>query len=68
MPFVQSSVLKTVRYDAAARTLTVRFRVSDRTYVYEGVPQEIYDGLIFSDSLGTYFNAHIRDRFRCREV
>lgn len=68
MPFIQSSVLKTVRYDAAARTLTVTFRLSGRTYVYEDVPQEIYDGLIFSDSLGAYFNAHIRDRFRFHEA
>jgi hypothetical protein len=32
------------------------------------VPQEVYDGLIFADSLGTYFNAHIRDCFACREL
>jgi len=68
MPFVQSSVLTAVRYDAATRTLTATFRASGRTYVYENVPQELYDGLIFSDSLGAYFNAHIRDRFRFHEA
>lgn len=68
MPFVQSSVLKTVRYDAATRTLTATFRASGRTYVYADVPQDVYDGLIFSDSLGTYFNAHIRDRYRFHEA
>ena len=29
----------------------------------EDVPQEVYDCLIFADSLGAYFNADIRDRF-----
>jgi hypothetical protein len=32
------------------------------------VPQEIYDSLIFADSLGVYFNAHIRDHFPFREI
>lgn len=68
MPFIQSSALKSVRYDATARTLTATFRVSGRTYVYEDVPQEVYDALIFSDSMGTYFNTHIRDHFRSRET
>ena len=49
-------------------TLTATFRVSGRTYVYEDVPQEVYDALIFSDSMGTYFNTHIRDHFRSRET
>ena len=68
MPYVQSSALEQVRYDNAAHTLYATFRDTGRTYVYEHVPQELYDGLIFSDSLGRYFNAHIRDRFPYREV
>jgi hypothetical protein len=68
MPYVQSTALEQVSYDEAAHTLRARFRNSGRTYIYHDVPQELYDGLIFSDSLGAYFNAHIRDRFDFEEL
>ncbi len=68
MPYVQSSALERVTYDDQAHTLCATFRETHRTYVYLDVPQEIYDGLIFADSLGRYFNSHIRDRFPYREV
>jgi len=68
MTYVQSSAIEQVSYDADAQTLVATFRDSGKTYVYADVPEEIYDGLLFSDSLGTYFNAHIRDRFPSREI
>ncbi|HKQ45920.1 MAG TPA: KTSC domain-containing protein [Rhizomicrobium sp.] len=68
MPYVQSAALEQVSYDENAHTLCATFRDTHRTYVYEDVPQEIYDGLIFADSLGRFFNAHIRDRYPVREV
>jgi hypothetical protein len=68
MPYIQSSALEQVSYDEAEHTLCATFRDSRRTYIYDEVPQEVYDGLIFADSLGTYFNAHIRDCFACREL
>ena len=68
MAYVQSSALEQVSYDARAHTLRATFRENGRTYIYQEVPQELYDGLIFADSLGAYFNTHIRDRFPCREI
>jgi KTSC domain len=68
MTYVQSAALQSVSYDQAAYALTATFRASGRTYVYEDVPQELYDGLIFSDSIGAFFNDHIRDRFRFHQV
>ena len=68
MPYVQSSALEQVSYDERAHTLRATFRETHRTYVYEDVPVEIYDGLIFADSLGRYFNCHIRDHFPFHEV
>jgi len=68
MAYVQSSALEQVSYDEKAHTLRATFRETHRTYVYEHVPQEIYDGLIFADSLGRYFNAYIRDRFPVHEA
>jgi hypothetical protein len=68
MPYVQSSALERVSYDDKAHTLRATFRESGRTYVYEDVPQAIYDRLLFADSMGSYFNAHVRDRFSFHEV
>jgi hypothetical protein len=68
MPYVQSSALERVSYDKAAHTLRATFRNCGRTYVYDGVPQEIYDGLILAESLGNYFNCHIRGRFPFRDL
>jgi hypothetical protein len=68
MPYVQSSALEQVSYDERAHTLSATFRQTGRTYIYREVPQELYDGLIFADSLGAYFNTHIQGRFPFREI
>lgn len=68
MPYVQSAALELVTYDEATHTLRARFRQSGRTYAYYDVPQDLYDSLIFADSLGAFFNAHIRDQFDFEEV
>ena len=65
---MQSSALEQVIYDPAAHTLRATFRDSGRTYIYRGVPQDVYDGLIFADSIGTFFNAHIRNNFDFEEL
>jgi hypothetical protein len=68
MTYVQSSAIEQVSYDPDARTLIATFRETGRTYMYADVPVEVYDSLLFSDSLGAYFNTHIRDRFPYREI
>jgi hypothetical protein len=68
MPFLQSAALKSVFYDESRHSLRATFRDTGRTYVYEGVPQELYDRLLFAESIGAFFNRHIRDSFRFREV
>jgi hypothetical protein len=68
MTYVQSSALEQVIYDPAAHTLRMTFRDSGRTYIYRDVPQDVYDGLIFANSIGTFFNAHIRDNFDFEEL
>jgi hypothetical protein len=68
MPYVQSSALEQVSYDEVGHTLCATFRETGRTYIYEDVPQEVYDSLLFADSLGAYFNSHIRDHFSYREI
>ena len=68
MPYVQSAAIQSLSYDEAAHDLRATFRDSGRTYVYHDVPQELYDALLFADSLGRFFNRHIRDRFPVEEI
>jgi KTSC domain len=68
MVYVQSTAIEQVAYDPKAHVLKAKFRESGRIYAYRDVPQELYDGLLFADSLGAYFNAHIRDNFDCEEL
>jgi len=60
---VTSSTLASVGYDAPSRTLEIEFR-NGRVYQYFDVPQEVYEGLLSADSVGRYFIAQIRDRYR----
>jgi hypothetical protein len=68
MTYVQSSALEQISYDPCSQTLRATFRDCGRTYAYDDVPEEVYDGLLFADSLGAYFNAHIRDQFPFRKL
>lgn len=68
MAYVQSSALEQLSYDGATQILRATFRGSGRTYLYRGVPQEIYDSLIFADSIGAFFNTYIRDRYPVEEI
>lgn len=68
MAYVQSTAIEQISYDAEAQVLRATFRGTGRSYAYRHVPQELYDGLIFADSLGGYFNAHIRNHFDCEEL
>jgi hypothetical protein len=67
MPYVQSAALEQVSYDEASHSLRATMRDGHRTFVYEEVPQDVYDGLIFADSISRYFNAHIRGQFPYHE-
>jgi len=68
MPYLESSALASVWYDAKHNTLRATFRDTGRTYVYEGVTPEEYEALMAADSKGAWFNLHIRDSHSFREV
>ncbi len=60
---VQSLAIEAIAYDERARILTARFRDSGKVVIYEQVPQEIYDGLLFAHSISGYFSEKIEGRF-----
>ncbi len=61
-----SHAIEAVAYDETSRVLRARFRGSGETVTYEGVPQELYDRLIFADSIGGFFRDHIEGSFPVR--
>ena len=68
MPFVQSVSIEAVAYDETARRLRAKFRSDGRVVVYENVPPDVYDSLIFADSLGSYFREHIEGAYPARII
>lgn len=65
---VQSTNILSIGYKADTQTLIVKFRVSGQTYEYLNVPQTLYEGLMASESKGTYLNDNIRSQFNYRRV
>lgn len=68
MPFVQSLAIEAVAYDEAAHLLRAKFRGDGRVIIYENVPQDVYDALIFAESMGTYFRDHIEGAYPARVI
>lgn len=67
MPYLQSDTIEAVSYDEQAHLLTIRFRTDGQAIIYKGVPQEVYDSLIFADSISEYFDTHIAGIYRERD-
>jgi hypothetical protein len=56
---VSSSLLSSVGYDPADQLLEVELQ-DGKIYQYTDVSAETYQGLMAADSLGRYFNHHVR--------
>ncbi len=61
---ILSTNLLSAGYDAEKRIIEVAFRGG--VYIYEDVPQEVFDGLVKSPSAGQFFNDNIRFAYRYR--
>jgi hypothetical protein len=64
MPFFNSSAVKRAEYDPTTKRLEIWFP-EGHSYIYCGVTEQVYQGLLHTPSKGTYFNARIRDFYRC---
>ena len=62
-----STVIRSFDFSPERRELTVEF-VIGRRYVYLDVPEAEAQALRGAFAKGRYFNAHIRDRYRFREI
>ncbi|WP_264847497.1 KTSC domain-containing protein [Capnocytophaga catalasegens] len=59
---VRSSVIRAVDYNPLTKQLFIKFH-SGYTYVYYGVPESIFRGLLRASSKDSYFNTYIRGRY-----
>jgi hypothetical protein len=59
---VSSSMIASVGYMARSKLLEIEF-LSGRIYQYFDVDRDTYDALLRAPSLGTFFNAHIKDEY-----
>jgi KTSC domain len=64
---VQSSELQWVGYEESSRLLEVEFH-SGEVYRYFSVPAGLVLELLEAESIGRFFNAHIRSKFRFEKV
>ena len=64
---VESSNLKSVGYDEFLLVLEIEFK-SGAVYRYYGVPSEVHDELINSESVGKYFNANVKSKYNFLKV
>lgn len=62
-----SSNIAEVNYNESNRSLTVRFHTGG-VYLYESVPQKIYEDLINAESVGSYFYKNVRNHYRARRL
>ncbi|WP_293699850.1 MULTISPECIES: KTSC domain-containing protein [unclassified Sphingopyxis] len=63
--FSQSSTIDRIAYDAAARTLSIAFYDSGK-YIYDGVPETLFEAFCRAGSAGAFFHERVRNRFRFR--
>lgn len=59
-----SKCLEEARYQPARNRMFLRFR-RGAWYRYEGVPGEVFGGLVKAASAGTYYGSFIRGRYSC---
>lgn len=57
---VESNQVGAIGYDAATKTLAVRFKRGYAIYHYPNVSTEIHAAFISADSIGTFFGKHIK--------
>ena len=58
-----SSRIEAVGYSDKTRTLFVLFRGGDAVYSYDGVPKDVYEGLMAAPSTGSFFAQKIVGKY-----
>lgn len=60
---VESSMLAAIGYDPDLKALVVLYN-SGKAYQYQGVPEDVFQGLINASSKGRYMLDHVIDHYQ----
>lgn len=60
---VDSSRIRSVGFDDPTRTLTIEFK-DGKIFEYYDVDRAVYLGLTVAESVGRYFNEHVKGKYR----
>jgi len=58
-------MIERIAYDDAAETLLISFNGTG-SYLYDGVPAELFEEFCRTPSAGSFFNERIKDRYSFR--
>jgi hypothetical protein len=64
---VNSSMARSIGYDEKNQTLEIEF-TSGEVWQYYEVPESVYVALTINKSVGKFFHAHIRGKFKDKRV
>ncbi|MFU0507489.1 KTSC domain-containing protein [Pseudaminobacter sp. NGMCC 1.201702] len=64
---VSSSNLASVGYDPASEILEIEFN-NGRVYQYYNFPQFMHERMMEAPSIGSFFNAEIKNAYSCSQV
>lgn len=64
---VNSSEFRSIGYDLLTSTLETEYQ-SGEVYQYFGVPARLVLDMLEAESMGRFFNAHIRPHYRFKQV
>ena len=67
-PTPDSTCFEAVGYDSAFEVLVVRFRDSGSRYTYLDFPESEWSDFMAADSLGSFYNAHIKGEYECTKI
>ena len=61
---VLSTNIRAIGYEEESNTLAVKFAYGDSIYHYFQVPSEVYKLLMASPSVGSFFEANIKHKYK----
>jgi len=62
----KTQAIQQISYDPATKVLILAFERG--TYSFAGVPADVHDGLLKSDSRGAYYQSEIRGKYKSTKV
>jgi hypothetical protein len=64
IPFPKSSTVHSAGYDPKTQQLHVQYKGGTFKYVFDGVPESVYQGLLNAPSKGQFNANHIKPNFK----